>query len=235
MAERALAIDPASAAALDTRGRIREALGAFDLASADITRALELDPSYFYAADFLGRAYEQVGRKPDALAAYQQAVELDRENAENWSNLGHAYAVSGHPAQARQIINDLKATAARSYVGPFNIALIYAGLGDKDQAFAWLERAYEDGSALLILYMGNDARWDRLRADPRYVSLARRIGLPPPAPGRRGPDLQGPEVRETGQRGPVVRRASAQPTARRDACAPWSARKGRIAAARPAE
>ena len=171
-------LDPVSVEASQILGMVLVLARRYDEAIVQLRAALELDPSYFYAADFLGRAYEQVGRKPDALAAYQQAVELDRENAENWSNLGHAYAVSGHPAQARQIINDLKATAARRYVGPYNIALIYAGLGDKDQAFAWLERAYEDGSALLILYMGNDARWDRLRADPRYLSLARRIGLP---------------------------------------------------------
>jgi hypothetical protein len=90
--------------------------------------------------------------------------------------------VSGRATEARQIINDLKATSARTYVAPYNIALIYAGLGDKDQAFAWLERAYDDRSSLLVLYMGNDARWDRFHSDPRYVDLAKRIGLPAVAP-----------------------------------------------------
>jgi serine/threonine-protein kinase len=181
-AQRAQQLDPVSAEASQVLGMVLVLAHRYDQAIPQLRAALELDPAYFYAEDFLGRAYEQTNRMPEAFAAYQRAVDLDKDNAENWSNLGHAYAVSGNPERARQIINDLKTTATRSYVGPYNIALIYAGLGDKDQAFAWLRRACDDGQALPILYMGNDARWDRLRSDPRYADLVRCLRLPPAAP-----------------------------------------------------
>jgi hypothetical protein len=61
---------------------------------------------------------------------------------------------------------------------PYNVAIIYAGLGEKDQAFAWLERAYKDRSYYLPVYLTTDARLDDLHSDPRFISLRRRIGLP---------------------------------------------------------
>jgi len=179
-AERAQQLDPVSVEASQVLGMVLVLAHRYEQAITQLRAALDLDPNYFYAEDFLGRAYEQTNRMAEAIAAYQRAVDLDRDNAENWSNLGHAYAVSGSPAKARQIIADLKATATRRYVGPYNVALIYAGLGDRDQAFAWLQRACTDGQALPILYMGNDARWDRLRADPRYADVARCLRLPAP-------------------------------------------------------
>jgi len=181
-AQRAQQLDPVSVEASQVLGMVLVLAHRYDQAITQLRSALDLDPTYFYAEDFLGRAYEQMNRMPEAFTAYQRAVDLDRSNAENWSNLGHAYAVSGNPARARQILNDLKATATRSYVGPYNIALIYAGLGDRDEAFAWLQRACDDGEALPILYMGNDARWDRLRSDPRYAALAKRFRLPAAVP-----------------------------------------------------
>jgi serine/threonine protein kinase/tetratricopeptide (TPR) repeat protein len=177
-AERGQQLDPVSVEASDYVGAMLTLAHRHDDAIVQLRTTIELDPTYFYAYDWLGRAYEQTGRMPEAITAYQKAVELEPVNAENWANLAHAYAASGRAAEARQIINDLKATSARSYVAPYNIALIYAGLGDKEQAFAWLERAYDDRSSLLVLYMVNDARWDRLHSDPRYADLLRRIGLP---------------------------------------------------------
>jgi Flp pilus assembly protein TadD len=181
-AQRAQQLDPVSVEASQMLGMMLVLARRYDQAITQLRAALELDPTYFYAEDFLGRAYEQTSRMPEAFTAYRKAVDLDSSNAENWSNLAHAYAVSGNPGRARQIINDLKATATRSYVGPYNIALIYAGLGDKDQAFAWLQRACDDGEALPILYMVNDARWDRLRSEPRYADVAQCLRLPTPSP-----------------------------------------------------
>ena len=71
----------------------------------------------------------------------------------------------------------MKELSAHSYVAPYNVAVIYAGLGERDKAFAWLNRAYEDRSYLLV-YLTADARLDSLRADPRFDELRRRVGLP---------------------------------------------------------
>jgi hypothetical protein len=72
----------------------------------------------------------------------------------------------------------LKELSAHSYVAPYNIAAIYAGLGEKEQAFAWLDRAYADRSSLLAIYFKTDPRMDSLRSDPRFAELVRRVGLP---------------------------------------------------------
>ena len=68
--------------------------------------------------------------------------------------------------------------SAHSYVAPYSVAIVYAGLGEKDQVFAWLDRAYQDRSYFLAVYLTTDARLDSLHADPRFADLKRRIGLP---------------------------------------------------------
>jgi hypothetical protein len=72
----------------------------------------------------------------------------------------------------------LKELSATSYIAPYNVAAIHAGLGNKDEAFAALDRAYNERSALLVIYLTNDPRMDSLRSDRRYAELVRRVGLP---------------------------------------------------------
>ena len=178
-AKRAQLLDPVSAEATNHVGLILVLARRYDEAIPWLRMAIDLDPAYFYAYSLLGRASEQLGRMPEAISAYQKAIEGDSTNAESWSNLGHAYAVSGRPADARRILADLKTTSSTGYVSPYYIALIYAGLGDKDKALVWFERAVDDRSGQPALFY-NDARWDTLHADPRWASLIKRIGLPNP-------------------------------------------------------
>jgi tetratricopeptide (TPR) repeat protein len=122
--------------------------------------------------------YEQKERLPEAIAEFQRALELEKDNAETWSSLGHAYAVSGNRAEAQKMLDHLKELSAHTWVAPYNVAVIYAGLGERDQAFAWLDRAYKDRSYYLAVYLTTDARMDSLRSDPRFGELQRRVGLP---------------------------------------------------------
>ena len=101
-------------------------------------------------------------------------------NFELWSGLGNAYAVSGKRVEAGKVLDHLKEMSEHSYVAPYNFAVIYAGLGEKDVAFAWLNRAYEDRSYMLVEYLTADASLDSLHSDPRFDELRRRIGLPAP-------------------------------------------------------
>jgi Flp pilus assembly protein TadD len=126
---------------------------------------------------FLGRAYEQKGRLPEAIATFQRGLTLEG-NTELWSGLGHAYAASGNKAEAQKVLDHLKELSTHSYVAPYNVAVIYVGLGEKDEAFAWLNRAYEERSYILAEYLTTDARLDTLHSDPRFAELVRRIGLP---------------------------------------------------------
>lgn len=150
----------------------------WDPAIEQLRRAKQLDPTFWFAPSFLGRAYEQKGRLPEAISEFQRALELENRNPEIWSGLGHAYAVSGNRAEARKVINHLKELSTYNYIAPFNFAVIYAGLEEKDQAFAWLDQAYNDQSYYMAVYLTTDPRLDSLRPDLRFAELLRRVGLP---------------------------------------------------------
>ena len=116
---------------------------------------------------------------PEAIAEFKKARELDPQQFENWAGLGNAYAVSGKKADAEWMIDEMmKKSSENVYVSPYNIALIYAGLGDKDRTFEWLERAYAERSCYMPVYFSTDARLDGLHSDPRFKDLVQRVGLP---------------------------------------------------------
>jgi hypothetical protein len=89
---------------------------------------------------------------------------------------GHVYAVTGKRSEARMVLDELKQLSTQEYVPATSMALIYAGLGEKDQAFAWLDKGYEE-RAFQMQSIKLEPRWDNLRSDPRFQDLLRRIGL----------------------------------------------------------
>ena len=112
----------------------------------------------------------------EAIAEFNEARRLDPGQPFTFGYLGHAYAILGRHSEARQMIEEMKRRAQRVYVDPFAVAIVYAGLNEKDEAFMWLERAYDAHSESLLLY--KDAPLlDGLRSDPRFTNLFRRMGL----------------------------------------------------------
>jgi TolB-like protein/Tfp pilus assembly protein PilF len=178
MAAQAQRSDPLSLIASFAPGSISVFTHQWDRAIEQRRGAIDLDKTYWIDHCFLGRAYEQKGEMARAIAAFEEALKLDPEHSEIWSALGHAYAISGKKAEARKVLDHLKELTASSYVAPYNVAVIYAGLGEKDQTFAWLERAYRDRGYYLPVYLSTDARLDDLHTDTRFRNLQRRIGLP---------------------------------------------------------
>jgi serine/threonine protein kinase/Tfp pilus assembly protein PilF len=150
----------------------------WDAAMKQLNSNIELDPSYWFNHCYLGRTYEAKGKMVEAIVEFQRALALDNENTEIWSGLGHAYAVSGNRKEAEKVLGHLKELSARSYVAPYSLAIIYAGLGDKDQVFSLLDRAYAERSYFLAVYLTTDSRLNGLHADPRFADLKQRIGLP---------------------------------------------------------
>ncbi len=177
-AKRAQQADPLSGFAAFSVGAALVFARRWDAAIEQLRRAIEIDPNFWFGHCFLGRAYEQKGKLPEAIVEFQRAVELEKDNAETWSGLGHAYALSGNRTEAQKILDHLNEVSAHSWVAPYNIAVIHAGLGHKDQAFALLDQAYKDRSYYLPTYLATDARMDSLRSDPRFGELHRRVGLP---------------------------------------------------------
>jgi Tfp pilus assembly protein PilF len=152
-----------------------------DRALETLRRALEMDPSPPSAAlvhRFLGFAYQQKGQMKEAVAEMEKALQLREGSAELLGELGYAYAVSGMPERARGILQDLEARSKGRYTSPYFSALVYAGLGDRDQALARLDRAVSDRSDAVV-YLQVEPRLDALRSDPRFTALVRRVGLAP--------------------------------------------------------
>jgi serine/threonine-protein kinase len=149
----------------------------FNEAVVELQRALELDPGFAPTRTWLGFAYAGLGRYDDAIHAMQQAVP-DSAMTSN-AVLGAVYAWAGQRDRARVILRSLVARAKREDVHPMDFSLLYAALGQRDEAFRWLRRAYEERSFLLIWI--NVATWyDGVRDDPRFAELVRDIGLVPP-------------------------------------------------------
>ncbi len=151
----------------------------YDKAIEELRKTLELDADFPPANGELPAAYELKGIYDQAVAGFQKGLALRGTN--EWyfsiSGLGHVYAVSGKTSQARVVLDELKQLSGREYVPADRIALVYAGLGEKDQAFAWLEKAYEEHSFNLV-WLKVEPRWDTLRSDQRFADLMRRVGLP---------------------------------------------------------
>jgi serine/threonine-protein kinase len=171
-------VDPLSLLGNFGPGSISVFTRQWGLAIQQLRGAIDLDATYWLDFIFLGRAYEQQNKLPDALTAFENARKLDEDHAEIWSALGHAYAVSGNPAEAQKVLNRLQDPKALSYVAPYNVAIVFAGLGKIDQTFAWLDRAYQQRSYYLPVYLTTDARLDGLHGDARFGELRRRVGLP---------------------------------------------------------
>ena len=91
--------------------------------------------------------------------------------------LGYAFALAGKRTEAQKIIDELREESKIKYVAPYPMALIYTGLGDKDQALQWLDKAYE-ARANNMVFLTVEPIFDPLRSDPRFQDLLRRVGLP---------------------------------------------------------
>jgi eukaryotic-like serine/threonine-protein kinase len=143
------------------------------------------NPNVWNGHYYLGVGYQGLGRQLDAIPEYQKGVELSQGDTDPTAGLAHAYAGAGQRANAEKILRELLQKSKTSYVSPYMIATIYAGLNDKNKAFEFLEKAYQERSPDIPYFLKADLRIDNLRSDPRFQDLLRRVGLPQqPVPPR---------------------------------------------------
>lgn len=151
--------------------------GKYDDAIEVCTKVLTLDPHFFPARRYLGLAYEQKGMYQKAIAEFQRGVQLSGSPL-MLALLGHAYAASGKTAEAREVLSELRDLESRKYVSPYTVAAIHAALGDKTEAFKWLEKAFEERDVWLM-NLKVDPVFTVLRSDKRFSDLLTRTGLRP--------------------------------------------------------
>jgi tetratricopeptide (TPR) repeat protein len=132
----------------------------------------------FWPEIVLGWAYEQKGQYPEAIASLRSAVAHSEAMPFAVASLAHALGASGQQAAARQLLGGLLDKADERYVSAYDVAIIYAGLGDAKSTFDWLRRAYAERSAFLV-NIGWEPRFDALRDDPRFTAIVTNLRLPP--------------------------------------------------------
>ena len=177
--ERAYELDPLSPIISNARAAVSYNARQYDRAIDAARKTIELDKNLNISWVSLGLSLEQKEMYPESIAALEEAVRLSERWIQAVAALAHADAVSNRRVEARPLVEELKRRSERGQDALVNIALVYAGLGQNDEAMAWLDEAYRGRSAwLLQLSLKVDPRWDPLRSDARFQDLLRRIGFP---------------------------------------------------------
>jgi TolB-like protein/DNA-binding winged helix-turn-helix (wHTH) protein/Tfp pilus assembly protein PilF len=151
--------------------------GQYELAIANMRKKLELDPNFAFGHLWIGNVYVLKAMYPEAIEEIKKGVSLSDQEPEYLSDLGYVYAISGRRVEATKTLKQLMQLSKRRYVSPYDIARVYVGLGEKDVAFDWLQKALADRTYAL-LFLRIDERMEALRPDPRFQDLLRRINLP---------------------------------------------------------
>lgn len=174
---RARELDPFSLAISAQRGFLLENARRYDEAIEQLRNVIAMDPNHYQAHWFLGHTHALNKQFEQAIAASQKAVDVSGRAPGALGMLGMVYALAGKKDEANKILNELLELNKRRYVTPAAFANLYIGLDNKDQAFFWLEKAFQERSNYLA-YLKVFPILDPLRSDPRFADLVRRVGLP---------------------------------------------------------
>jgi eukaryotic-like serine/threonine-protein kinase len=151
--------------------------GRYDDATAELRQVLELDPGFAAAHQLLGRIHMRLGHHAEAVAELERSAGIaQRQIARGW--LASAYAAAGERGLASAILEDFARQDERGYVSPFAMALAHTALGQREEAFAWLQRAAAAQDPFFTINH-REPLLDPLRSDPRFGTLLRRMRLPP--------------------------------------------------------
>jgi len=171
-------LDPLSAEDLYMAGWFLLLSGAYTDSVIEINKSLELDPNLWISDWIQGQAYEQLGRFPEVLSVLKKSQKVLGDNpSPPLAEEARVYALSGHRGDALKTLDRLLALSKRTQVSKYTIATVYAALGDKENAFAYLAKAYEEHSFLLGM-MKVDPALAPLRTDARFQNLLKRMNLP---------------------------------------------------------
>jgi TolB-like protein/DNA-binding winged helix-turn-helix (wHTH) protein/Flp pilus assembly protein TadD len=178
--ERALELEPLSLAINMDLGQAFYFARQYDQAIEQLQKTLELDPNFVSPRVYLGLAYLQKSMYKESVAEFEKGLLISPGNPNVLGQLGYAYAVSGRRAEAQRVLDKLNQLSKQKYVREKAAAALYVGLGERGEAFEWLERAYQERSiGLGGVDIKVDPIFDPLRSDPRFANLLRRMNLQP--------------------------------------------------------
>src|SRR5439155_2003363 len=170
----AVELDPLSLVINTDLGRNYCYARRYDEAIAQLRKTLAMDSGFYIAHVVLGQALDAKGARDAAIVEYRKARALNDDPAV-LGLLARAYGLSGNETEAEKILDQLKKLFQERYVSAYSFALVYLGLGDKEEALRWLEQSYQDRAGSDIGYIRVDPLLDPLRGDPRFEALAEKI------------------------------------------------------------
>ncbi len=177
--KRAQELDPLSLIINTDFGSTLFDSGEYDLAINQLRTTLELDPSFWVLRWWLGRSYLAKGLHEAGVREFESVAKLSNGNPSALAWLGYGYAVSGETAKTRQILARLQQKAKESYVSPYQFAMLYTALGEKDQAIGYLEKGFQERCyEMYFLNLERHRLFRPLRSDPRFQDLVRRMNFP---------------------------------------------------------
>jgi len=175
--KRAVRLDPHSLMIRVTLGFVCWCWRRYDEAIEQFEKVLETDPNFLWAHCDIGFTYADHSMYERAIAAGRKAVELSQGAPTFVAFLGDEYAVAGHLGEARETLERLRELSKHHYVTSYMVARIHAAMGETDEALRWLETAYQERAAWMVI-LKVDPRFDHMRSDPRFLDLMRRMNFP---------------------------------------------------------
>lgn len=174
--KKALAMDPLSVVLRTDLARMYYFSRDYDQSLEQYLATLDMDPNFGSAHLWLAQVYEQKGLYEEAISSLKTGMHLLSDSTYALAKLGYGYAIAGRCDEARAVLNQLNALSSKRYVSPYDIALVYLGLQENDEALTWLQRALEQRS-LWMGYLSVEPQLDPLRSDERFQGLRRRVDL----------------------------------------------------------
>lgn len=172
---RARELDPLSLRVNALEGQILFFAGKHDEALDHLSKTIDLDPNFWLSHLFISRVYSEKGMHPEAIAAAKKAGEISG-NSQSDAYRAYALAKWGKHAEARALLEELLKQSGARYVPPYNIALIYKGLGERDKALDYLEKGFAEKDVRMV-FLTVEPMWDSLRSDPSFISLLKRMRI----------------------------------------------------------
>jgi len=174
---KAVSLDPVSTEAARVLGEDYYFSHRYPAAIAQLRETVSMDPDYWFAHVALGRAYLYSGKTREGVAELETASRFAPDNPDSLASLGDAYATAGMTAKARDVLAKLQSLSSRgAYVAPYQMAIVYLGLGDKTRALGLLEEDFRQRS-IFVSWWNTDPALDPLRSDPRFRRLVQRSSL----------------------------------------------------------
>lgn len=175
--QKAESIDPLSVSIHTDMGFSLYYSGDYTHAIQKLKSSIEMNPRFGAAHLWLGRAYQQQKMYDSAVLEYERILIIQPEWPVALAAIGHVYGMRGDQKNAKNILETMHSLSTKKFVTAYGMALVYAGLNDRDETFEWLTKAYEERSHWLV-WLKTDPRWNSIRNEKQYIEFVSRIGLP---------------------------------------------------------